>query len=406
MSPLAQTDWFTENAPKAGSANTDWFALNAPKKQAAPPPEKEGFLSALGSTLLKTAKGIVMPQGVSPYGGMDLEQKQEIAAGAHAEDVQRKEEGRSGPYRAVAGLGSALGIDVAGQEEAARRGDPAGVLGHAVGSGVVAASPLLIEGAAKGANKIIPSTTRAGKGLNVLAEVYGEHPIEPANAASTIARFERELEPTPSIKLPPLIRDFQARVMESSPALGTASRPLTFAEARAFLKRANEAAGSASKGIEQNALRSFAQSLSDDIHAGVAQPSPIAPQGFAADYNKFTTEYRRGSKIIRAGEEAGPIIGAGLGYEAGRKAGQPVGGMLIGGMAGKYVGRKTVGAATRAIIEREAAPTLSIPHTPEEYTRTILAAKEGSISAGEADRRIARGGGSVRVLRRPEEPTQ
>lgn len=40
---------------------------------------------------------------------------------------------------------------------------------------------------------------------------------------------------------------------------------------------------------------------------------------------------------------------------------------------------------------------------PEEYTRILLAAKEGAIKPGEADRRIARGGGhsAVRPLPRP-----
>lgn len=45
------------------------------------------------------------------------------------------------------------------------------------------------------------------------------------------------------------------------------------------------------------------------------------------------------------------------------------------------------------------------PASREEYTRILLAAKEGEISPGEADRRIARLGGRVKVLRRPQEPS-
>lgn len=318
-------------------------------------------------------------------------------------------EGRSSPSTSAA-LGHRLaavtplvGPWAAGLGEQAGTGDIGGAAAQVAGAiGAGKAMQAATTKLPAKLNEVVPSTTRAGRGINILEQRFGEHPIEPLTAMQTVTRFERELEPTPSVNLPPIIRDFQGRMAEATlPGHG-----LTFMEARQFLKRANEQIGGET-GIKQNALKSFAKAISDDIHTGVAQPSEIAPEGFAADYQRMTNEFRRGSKIIRAGEEIGPVVGAGIGYEVGRKAGQPVGGVMLGGMAGRLAGKETIGRATRAVIERQGGtPRLNTPRTPEEYTRTILAAKEGNIPAGEADRLITRGGGRVGIIRRPQEPSQ
>lgn len=44
--------------------------------------------------------------------------------------------------------------------------------------------------------------------------------------------------------------------------------------------------------------------------------------------------------------------------------------------------------------------------SPHEYTRILLAAKEGDISPGEADRRIVRMGGRAGVSKLPKPPEQ
>src|SRR6266576_5741395 len=67
----------------------------------------------------------------------------EIDGSLGLEDLRREQEGRSKPYRAIAGLGTLAGIDPTGMEESARRGDPTGVLTHAAAQ----ATPLaLAEG--------------------------------------------------------------------------------------------------------------------------------------------------------------------------------------------------------------------------------------------------------------------
>ena len=47
------------------------------------------------------------------------------------------------------------------------------------------------------------------------------------------------------------------------------------------------------------------------------------------------------------------------------------------------------------------------PHQlpPEEYTRMILAAKNGEITPGEADRRLRRYGGRTNILPMPKPPS-
>lgn len=383
---------------------------------------KPGFLHAMGETVLNTLKGIVMPQGVSPYPGMDLEGKQAIAQQSATQMRQRQAEGRSLPYRVIAPIGEAIGVDVAGQEESARHGDPRGVLGHAFGSAGLAASPLAIEGAARVTNRVIPSTARAGRGINALEapELHGTKPVSPQGAITTLSRFEQELAPTPSVKLHPLLEDFRQRMLTSNVAAThpevaaqleasgmPTSNPLTFKEARSFLKRMNEAIPGASKGIERNSLKATAEALDSDIHAMAEQ------SGFGPDYRRMTREYRRGKQIVRAADEAGPLVGGAIGYEVGSRMGQPLGGTVIGGMAGRAVGKPTLGRVARAIVERDAgAPRLSKPPTPppdvvtpiappaaspQEYTRILLDAKEGKIAPGEADRRIARAGGPVKV---------
>jgi hypothetical protein len=73
-------------------------------------------------------------------------------------------------------------------------------------------------------------------------------------------------------------------------------------------------------------------------------------------------------------------------------------GWVVGGELGDIGGQKLA----KEINNRPAIP--AIPRSPEEYTRTILAAKEGTLSPDEANRRIRRGGGSLKVQPLPSPP--
>lgn len=90
--------------------------------------------------------GAFLPQGVSPYPGMDTEAKAEIASSSRAADALRKKEGAGLAYR----VGAALPFtNAAAMEDAARRGDTSGVAGAAAAPMVMAATPLAPEAASR-----------------------------------------------------------------------------------------------------------------------------------------------------------------------------------------------------------------------------------------------------------------
>lgn len=88
------------------------------------------------------------------------------------------------------------------------------------------------------------------------------------------------------------------------------------------------------------------------------------------------------------------VVGKVAGGTLGSAVGHPLIGYSIGGEIGSEVGKKLMSKP----------PLPPVPTTPEQYTRTILAAKEGELTPGEASRRIARGGGSSKVKPLPPPP--
>jgi hypothetical protein len=145
-SPKGDSVWVHASdvvAAQNAGGKVDW--------DSAPKETHEGFWSALGSTV----SGMLKPQALNPYPGMGQEDKTQAAAQSQAEDQQRKAEGRSLPYRAIAPVGESVGANVPGMEAAARQGDTAGVMGHAVGSAVpVVAGTAIAEVAPKVGPKI------------------------------------------------------------------------------------------------------------------------------------------------------------------------------------------------------------------------------------------------------------
>lgn len=115
------------------------------------PGAQKGFLG----TLWEDLKGMAIPSGgQNPYPGMGIEQKVAAANEAVREDDARKASGRSLPYRMLAPVAQSIGVNVPGMEEAADKGDAAGVVGHATAAAIPAATSLAInvggERAAKG----------------------------------------------------------------------------------------------------------------------------------------------------------------------------------------------------------------------------------------------------------------
>ena len=85
-----------------------------------------------------------------------------------------------------------------------------------------------------------------------------------------------------------------------------------------------------------------------------------------------------------------------------------IAGKVVGGTVGTAVGHPLIGYSAGGEAGAEIARRLAArrpPPSPEAYQRELLRAKEGEISPGEADRRIAKMGGRVRVRPIPQ-PTE
>ena len=83
---------------------------------------------------------------------------------------------------------------------------------------------------------------------------------------------------------------------------------------------------------------------------------------------------------------------------------------LAAGYAGRHIAKPVIGGMVDSVINRTGGPVRGpsalppIPRTPEEYMRTMLAAKDGDISGGELARRTKLGGKDTGIRPLPEPP--
>lgn len=318
------------------------------------------------------------------------------------------------------GLASAvpmIGPWAAGLGEQAGTGDVGGAAGQAAGTVATGAA---LANAPAALNKIIPSKTRAGLGLQGLTDApdatYAQHPVETPKALKEAKKIETQLNVTGE-KPPPLVqhylggeqlRNVSPEFMEQLRAQGIEpAQPMTMYEARTTLKRVNEAIGDFNLGGSvRNAYKRFAGALDEDIS------NAANAGGFGKQYASMRNEYKRGSQAERIGDEAGPMVGGAIGATLGRNAGNLAMAEATGAgmVAGRYLGKPIVGSMVRSVVNRQGAPVSSppalppIPRTSEEYLRTMLAAKEGTISPGEMERRLKRGGAKMRMQPLPSPP--
>ena len=145
-----------ENVPaavKAGGTPFGSFAAlqqaqQLDREQSAP---RESGLGAFGRDLAGIAGSVLsspvtaMEAFRNPTSGMQM------GGQVAFEDLQRKQEGRSLPYRAIAPVGTVAGMNVRGMEEAANQGNTAAVFGHAAAPVAAAVAPFAIRGATRAA---------------------------------------------------------------------------------------------------------------------------------------------------------------------------------------------------------------------------------------------------------------
>ncbi len=142
--------------------STPQITWDAPKAQATPQikwdekpqPKKEGFLGAIGSDLKGVIASAFSPQHIlenAATGGIPIMSSIRSLASIPENDKARKEQGRSATYRIAAPIAEmATGVNARGMEDAANKGDSAGVLGHA-------ATPLALLAASEAIGRGVPA---------------------------------------------------------------------------------------------------------------------------------------------------------------------------------------------------------------------------------------------------------
>jgi outer membrane lipoprotein SlyB len=347
------------------------------------------------NSFLGDLKGYLSPTVTSPYPGMEMEAKQAIAQQSAAQDQSRKEAGYSKPYRALAPIAEGLGVNASGMEESARQGDVGGVLGHA-------AAPLAVMGATR-AVEGIPSFERAKAALTT--EVYprvGQNVVDVSVPSKT---FSNLLNRPAGQLLPPQVRSALGEFVYRMSPTGDPYRFQDLHELTSdlndyiFSKEGKELP-SKTRALLQQGVQETRESLNSAANsAGVGKP-----------WQSFNKEWSRASKIQSAanwaGGTAGGLTGGFLGYEAGKQFGVP--GYFsgpAGAAAGGAAGKAAIGGMVRSVLKRPGDVTTMMPAPPTGNVDAIMQmAKDGLISPGEADRRIARLGQSVKVNPLPRIP--
>src|SRR5215472_4807239 len=142
-------------------------------------PPHPGFLRTALSDIGGMIKGApqmfkaLAPPIAVPGMGMATSNPEDISAPARqavVTDEAAKAAGHGLPYRAAAQIASVAGTNVPAMQQSAETGDIGGVLGHAAAPMAVVASPFAVEGSLRLANRVIPSTARAGAGLSALTD--------------------------------------------------------------------------------------------------------------------------------------------------------------------------------------------------------------------------------------------
>lgn len=268
---------------------------------------------------------------------------------------------------------------------------------YAVGPKAIKEAPGLI-------NDALPSRARASEAIQQVKTAIGDQPIiAPTKSYGMAVDLMEKLE-RQGKTVPPELKAYIGRVLGER---GT-GEPLTFSD----LHEAREAINDLKydKNVQNKTSRqagAIAQQMGDELQ----QHANRTGADMGKLWEQGQQEYNRAMAMIRlADSKLATRVAGGLGAATAATLmpkGTPLHGRYLAAGVGYGLTEPVVGSLVRSVVNRNAGPPrLSIPRTPEEYTRTILAAKEGDIPAGEADRLITRGGGRVGVIRRPSEPSQ
>jgi len=340
------------------------------KNDSAPtlPPTKQGAVGALLSDL----KGMLKPRGYSPYPGMDQEAKSEAAGHAYEADQSRKQAGYGRVYRAVVPFAESIGTNVEGMEDAARKGDPGAVIGHAVAPIAaygVARTGAKVGGAVLRASDMIGIKSRAGAAFDAIEGKIGDAPVahEPVHAA-----LDKVFDlGDKGFKVPKVAKAYSKWITERqrsghtepAPSGGRIdtgpTTPLTFKDARDFYTAFNESIDwdkvpGGKGGKMGRAMMNARHEL------GMQLLKTANEQGMAKEYSQALNDYHRAMGWQTKAGPVGWLAGKMVGYGAGGVMGHP----FVGGAIGGKVGPGIAGSMVRSITE--AGRPKTVPSPPDE----------------------------------------
>jgi len=378
-------------------------------------PNHTGILSYLGdpSVWKSAASGVLsdvarIPSSVSPYPLMDTEAKQQIATQSQQQAASEKAAGYSKPYRAIAPVATAIGVNVPGMEQAAKSGDVGGVIGHAV---ALPATVATLGGAGAALSKLhqmVPSLPRAGQGIGIIRDAIGDAPTQGQDgigfqkANTEMNTLTSTGQPVPG-PLKAFVEGVQAgkpldihamldSVATTDPELAAKARvaldtqeamdkaqpprpdagvvdPNTFAGLTKFRTIFN------SWKFERSLPQTTRDALGHSADAMGQEAQQIADQnGFGKEWNKYQKEYASGQQAIRTAAKVGPVVGKVAGGVLGAAVPEMIPGVPqnVKGLAtipgikyGMDIGNTVGGAAepiTRAIVNRPGVPKMPPMH--------------------------------------------
>jgi hypothetical protein len=124
------------------------------------PGQGPGFWKSVGQDVKGVLGGVLSTPGGNP---LDIAASTARgAASVTANDAIRKHQGRSGTYRAVAGMGELAGVNAAGMEDAADVGSKKGVLAHTVVPATMAVAPAVAKEVTPGLGEAINESRSLG----------------------------------------------------------------------------------------------------------------------------------------------------------------------------------------------------------------------------------------------------
>lgn len=272
-------------------------------------------------------------------------------------------------------------------------------LGAGLEGATYAVGPKALKEVPRVVSEALPSRVRASTAIQQVKAAIGDQPIlaptkSYAMAVDLADKLERQGKAIPSE-----LKAYIGRVLGER---GT-GEPLTFND----LHEAREALNDLKydKNVQGKTGR-MSGAVAEQMGQELQQHAGRAGVDIGELWKAGQQEYARASALQRmADSKLANRVAGGLGAATAATLmpkGTPLHARYLAGAAGYGLTEPLIGSLVKSVVNRDAGPPkLSIPRTTEEYTRTILAAKEGTISPDEANRRIARGGGSVRVLRQP-----